>query len=76
MIDPRKPFGKKVFALECESHLLAVNHSVANTAKPNEPTELVRFLLQRPRDHHNGDDLIPKMTAFEAKEVQDLARRQ
>ena len=45
---------------------MAVKRSGANTAKPNEPTELVQFLVQRLRDNNNGDDVIPKMTAFEA----------
>ena len=40
--------------------------SGAPTAKPNERTELVQFLVQRLRDFHDGKDLIPKQTAFEA----------
>ena len=43
-----------------------VKRSGAHTAKPNEPTELVQFLVQRLRDYHDGNDLIPKKTAFEA----------
>ena len=33
---------------------------------PNEPAELVVFLVQRLRDHHDGDDVITKLTSFEA----------
>ena len=43
-----------------------MKRSGPSIAKPNEPTELVVFLVQRLRDHHGGDDLIPKMTSFEA----------
>ena len=43
-----------------------MKRSGPSIAKPNEPTELVAFLVQRLRDHHRGDDLIPKMTSFEA----------
>ena len=43
-----------------------VKRSGAHTAKPNESTELVQFLVQRLRDYHDGNDLIPKKTAFEA----------
>ena len=66
MIDLRKPPSKEVLALECELRSLAVKRSGAHTAKPNEPTELVQFLVQRLRDHHDGDDVITKLTSFEA----------
>jgi hypothetical protein len=58
----------EVLALECESRGLQVKRSGPSTAKPKEPTELelVVFLVQRLREHHGGDDLIPKMTSSEA----------
>jgi uncharacterized membrane protein YgcG len=66
MIDLRKPPSKEVLALECELRSLAVKRSGAQTAKPNEPTELVQFLVQRLRDYHDGDNVITKLTSFEA----------
>lgn len=79
-IDLRKPPSKEVLALECELRSLTVKRSGAHTAKPNEPTELVQFLVQRLRDHHDGDDVIAKLTSFEAGKkakswVGDSARR-
>jgi uncharacterized membrane protein YgcG len=61
-----KPPSKEVLALECECRGLVVKRSGSTTAKPNEPTELVVFLVQRLREHHDGDNVIPKMTTFEA----------
>ena len=36
-----------------------VKRSGAHTANPNEPTELMQFLVQRLRDYQDGKDLIP-----------------
>ena len=66
MIDLRKPPSKEVPALQCMCRNPMVERSGARTAKPNEPTELVQFLVQRLRDYQDGKDLIPKQTAFEA----------
>ena len=66
LMHPAEPPCKKVLALEYEFCKLVVKRSGAPTAKPNERTELVQFLVQRLRDFHDGKDLIPKQTAFEA----------
>lgn len=65
-LDLLKPQAKEVLALECEERDLQVKRSGPNTAKPNEPSELVAFLVQRLRDYHGGETLIPKLTSFEA----------
>ena len=49
MLNLLKTQSKEVLALECESRGLQVKRSGPNTAKPNEPTELVVFLVQRLR---------------------------
>ena len=36
-----------------------VKRSGAHTANPNEPTELMQFLVQRLCDYQDGKDLIP-----------------
>jgi dihydroxyacetone kinase len=46
-----------------------VKRSGAHTAKPNEPTKLGQFLMQRLRAYQDGKDLISRQTAFEAGKI-------
>jgi hypothetical protein len=57
MIDLKKPPLKEVLAEECELRGIFVSE---------KRTELVPFLVKKLRDHHEGADLVTKMTPFEA----------
>jgi hypothetical protein len=65
-LDLLNPPSKEILAQECELRDLPVKRSGDDTAHPRQATELVRFLVQRLRDFHDGSNNIPKLTSFGA----------
>jgi len=60
------PPSKEILAQECELRDLPVKRSGDDTTHPRQATELVRFLVQRLCDFHDGNNNIPKLTSFVA----------
>ena len=61
-IDLKKPPSKALLAAECETRGLPVKRK--GDAPDGEPTELVKALVQRLREHHDGADLIDQLTPY------------